>query len=159
RIWIRSVSMPGAWACLLMRFFRWSIPSSSATTEPRQAKPPENAHRAKICFRSNKFCCSAKQGNDNLIGNDQENVLSGGLGNDAVFGGAGDDAIFGDAGDDFLIGSDDDDQLFGGDGLDELDGGEGRDLLAGGAGTDTLAGGGGQDAFIFKTVNNPVKRA
>jgi Ca2+-binding RTX toxin-like protein len=111
----------------------------------------------RIDLDTSGFDAFGEQGNDNLIGNDQENVLSGGLGNDAVFGGAGDDAIFGDAGDDFLIGSDDDDQLFGGDGLDELDGGEGRDLLAGGAGTDTLAGGGGQDAFIFKTITDSVK--
>ena len=40
---------------LLMRFFRWSIPSSSATTQPRQAKPPENATGRKSAFAAINF--------------------------------------------------------------------------------------------------------
>ncbi len=111
----------------------------------------------RIDLDTSGFDAFGEQGNDNLIGNDQVNILSGGLGNDSAFGGAGDDAIFGDAGDDSLSGGDDGDQLFGGDGLDELNGGEGRDLLAGGAGTDTLAGDAGQDVFIFKSIADSVK--
>ncbi|MCA1326539.1 calcium-binding protein [Herbaspirillum sp. alder98] len=67
-------------------------------------------------------------GNDRLIGNAGNNVLSGFKGNDSIDGGAGDDTLTGDRGNDRLVG---------GPGDDDLDGGFGNDVLIGGTGNDT----------------------
>lgn len=68
---------------------------------------------------------------------------------DVLSGGAGNDTLFGEAGDDTLSGGDDNDILSGGAGDDNLSGDAGDDLLRGGAGggRDTLSGGDGRDRF------------
>jgi VCBS repeat-containing protein len=96
-----------------------------------------------------------------LTGNDQENLLIGGLGSDtvrggnardALFGESGDDLLQGDAGIDYLVagsgndtlqGGADADEMYGQDGNDSLVGGDdfATDILVGGAGNDTLDGG------------------
>ncbi|MGD1701211.1 spondin domain-containing protein [Dapis sp. BLCC M229] len=83
-----------------------------------------------------------------LAGNDTLNGLDG---RDWVVGGAGDDLIRGGDGDDILEGRPGFDRLLGGDGDDILRGGQGRDRLNGGAGNDTLMGGASIDFFIFNT--------
>lgn len=55
---------------------------------------------------------------DRITGNNADNVLHGGAGNDALGGGARNDTLFGDAGDDTLTGGTGDDVLNGGDGFD-----------------------------------------
>jgi Ca2+-binding RTX toxin-like protein len=72
-------------------------------------------------------------------------LFNGNDGNDDVFAGNGDDIIFGDAGNDFLVGGDGNDRLFGGIGDDYLSGSSGNDQLTGGSGINTLSGGGGDD--------------
>src|SRR5262249_25610772 len=62
-------------------------------------------------------------GNSLGRGNDLDNVLKGGVGNDRLEGLGGNDYLFGAGGRD---------QLFGGDGRDTLNGGAGRDVLFGG---------------------------
>lgn len=90
------------------------------------------------------------------VGND---TVSGGKGADTIVGGAGDDSLSGDSGSDRLIGSGGADSLLGGarndvlrggSGADMLHGGSGRDRLEGGGGNDVLRGQGGADRFIFK---------
>lgn len=71
-------------------------------------------------------------GNDTITGNDADNGLSAGFGNDSVDGGAGNDAIQGGSGLDSLSGSD---------GFDLIEGGTGDNLISGGAGADLLIGG------------------
>lgn len=79
-------------------------------------------------------------------GND---VLSGGIDEDAEFnGGGGDDQLYGGNGFNELDGGGGDDQLYGGDVFNELDGGGGDDRIYGGAGPDELDGGGGQDQLF-----------
>lgn len=68
--------------------------------------------------------------NDELRGNDADNLFSGGLGNDVLAGRAGND------------------YLLGGEGNDHLDGGEGDDILVGGSGTDSYRAGYGDDLFL-----------
>ena len=102
------------------------------------------------------------QGNDNVIsggaGNDSLNAglgndtVYGGLGNDIIDGGAGSDALFGDGGRDTIYGNADDDIIRGGAENDVLYGGAGNDTLiadgtgaAGGA--DRLFGGDGNDTL------------
>ena len=82
-----------------------------------------------------------------LVGDEDDNVLTGGLGNDTISGGEGDDALDGSGGNDQLDGNEGDDTLLGGAGNDSLDGGEGDDALVGDIGNDVLAGGEGDDTL------------
>jgi Ca2+-binding RTX toxin-like protein len=72
-------------------------------------------------------------GNDGLEGGDGSDGLYGGDGRDSLFGDSGDDALFGEAGNDWLEGNDGDDTLAGGDGADSFVfflNGEGADLIS-----------------------------
>lgn len=75
---------------------------------------------------------NASTGNDNLNGNDLDNILLGGVGNDYLAGAKGDDV------------------LFGGEGQDNLHGESGNDTLIGGDGNDTMNGGTGNDTYRFE---------
>lgn len=75
---------------------------------------------------------------DIVTGNDLDNKISGGAGNDKLKGEGGNDTLNGDAGND---------KLWGGDGNDTMTGGAGNDSLWGGAGNDTMLGGIGDDTF------------
>jgi Ca2+-binding RTX toxin-like protein len=68
-------------------------------------------------------------GNDQLVGGDGVDLLSGGRGFDRLSGGPGNDA---------LSGGDGSDQLFGGSDFDTLNGRGGADFLVGGANSDTF---------------------
>jgi Ca2+-binding RTX toxin-like protein len=72
-------------------------------------------------------------GDDNITGSTQDNVLDGGAGGDTINGGDGNDT---------LVGGDDDDTLNGGNGNDTFDEGSasnGADTMNGGAGVDTIS--------------------
>ena len=94
-------------------------------------------------------------GNDQIVGNDGDNVLRGDLnqrnpgsaldGDDVILGGAGNDRIGGKGGDDLLFGGEGDDAIWGDDGDDVLRGGLGNDTLTG----DNFSGGSGADIFIL----------
>lgn len=95
---------------------------------------------------------------DSLVGDGDDNQLSGGGGNDvlegkngsdALSGGGDDDILKGGKGADILNGGFHNDMLFGGKGADELQGANGDDVLTGGRGNDTLSGGNGIDIFVF----------
>src|SRR5690606_27020934 len=93
-------------------------------------------------------------------GNELDNIIRGGAGNDSLYGGGGNDTLHGDEGDDYLSGGDGDDTLNGNAGNDYLDGGDGNDTLNGGAGDDvirgragddTITGGGGNVILVYDT--------
>ncbi|MDO6732141.1 hypothetical protein Q4577_19070 [Marinovum sp. 2_MG-2023] len=67
---------------------------------------------------------------DELTGDNQDNIIMGGEGRDAIDGDDGDDALFGGGGDDTITGGDNDDTLAGGAGGDVLIGGPGRDAAS-----------------------------
>lgn len=99
---------------------------------------------------------------NDLIGNDGNNVLSGlggedfllgRDGNDILAGGAGEDLLYGGAGNDNLDGGDGEDFLDGDYGNDVLLGGNGEDFLGGGSGNDKLDGGAGED-FLYDADEN-----
>jgi hypothetical protein len=71
-----------------------------------------------------------------LKGNNQNNTLNGGSGDDALYGYAGDDILIGGAGNDLLNGGGGADILIGGTGNDTLNGGNGIDIMMGGNGDD-----------------------
>ncbi|MEO0820327.1 MAG: calcium-binding protein [Pseudomonadota bacterium] len=84
-------------------------------------------------------------GDDVLIGNGGDDTLRGRDGSDLIAGDAGDDEIRGGAGNDVLDGDEGDDELFGGAGDDGILGGAGNDVASGGNGNDLLIGGEGDD--------------
>jgi Ca2+-binding RTX toxin-like protein len=88
-------------------------------------------------------------GQDTIIGNLENDQLSGGDGLDTLWGGNGDDLLYGDGGNDRLSGDNGNDTVFGGIGDDKLSGGVGNDWLYGGKGKDVLTGGYGADTFVL----------
>ncbi len=89
-----------------------------------------------------------KSGNDLISGGLGNDFLSGQGGNDTLGGGEGNDVIRGGKGHDDLIGGYGDDDLRGGRGHDQIDGDDGNDILNGGNGDDTLNGGDDDDILI-----------
>lgn len=84
-------------------------------------------------------------GNDLLIGNDADNTLDSGLGNDTLAGLNGDDTLKGREGQDLIIAGKGTDDVTGNDGADKLRGNGGNDTLRGQKGDDTVNGGAGND--------------
>ena len=99
-------------------------------------------------------------GNDEIVGFAGDDLLNGRSGNDRLVGGDGNDNLIGANGNDTLFGQDGNDVLqgrlgfdilLGGSGNDTINGGQGRDRINGGAGNDELTGGASIDRFIFNT--------
>lgn len=91
---------------------------------------------------------NGQEGDDIVDGGAGHDVLHGAEGHDEVLGGAGDDILHGEDGDDLLMGNSGDDQLFGHFGNDVLRGGAGDDTAEGGQDDDTLLGGAGDDGLL-----------
>ncbi len=91
--------------------------------------------------------------NDNIRGNEQDNIIVTRDGNDTVRGGDGDDRINSFAGTNLLEGEDGNDIISGGSGDDTINGGEGDDIIsAGRGGVDVLDGGNGNDTLNLGDV-------
>jgi Ca2+-binding RTX toxin-like protein len=84
-------------------------------------------------------------GNDGLIGSEDQDLLDGFTGDDRIEGRGGDDYLFGGGGADELFGGDGRDVLVGDSGDDRLNGEAGGDFFLGGAGDDIISGGDGAD--------------
>ncbi len=95
---------------------------------------------------------------DGGIGDDEITVsgsIMGGVGVD-ILGDDGDDILTGGSGDDVISGGNDDDMLTGGGGSDNLSGGAGDDVLNtqdGGVAGDSLTGGTGADQFLVDNLD------
>jgi Ca2+-binding RTX toxin-like protein len=90
-------------------------------------------------------------GNDHGKVNADVNIpalVDGEDGDDVLSSGGGDDTLIGGPGKDNLDGGDGNDVLIGGDNDDKLNGGKGRDILIGGRGKDDLKGGHDDDLLI-----------
>jgi Ca2+-binding RTX toxin-like protein len=108
---------------------------------------------------------SGSQGDDQISGTGDVNILAGEEGHDFISGGSGNDLLLGDgsirfadgqvvvtetgvgSGGDVLHGEDGDDRIVGGAGEDFMTGGVGNDLLEGGEGDDALRGDFGDDVI------------
>jgi Ca2+-binding RTX toxin-like protein len=88
-------------------------------------------------------------GDDTVYGDAGNDQIQGGQGNDHLYGGEGDDTIHDDENDDFIDGGAGNDRIFAGPGvLDTVFGGAGNDEIHGGDGIDELMGGDGDDAVF-----------
>ncbi|MFM9938974.1 MAG: M10 family metallopeptidase C-terminal domain-containing protein [Hyphomicrobiaceae bacterium] len=101
---------------------------------------------------------SGNTGNDTLRGLEGNDILNGGHGDDRLEGGVGLDTLNGGFGADAIYGGDDvdtvngdanNDYLFGGNGDDVVNGGAGNDTMKGDAGIDRLFGGDGDDTIYW----------
>ncbi|MEM6451125.1 MAG: NF038122 family metalloprotease [Cyanobacteria bacterium P01_D01_bin.105] len=89
----------------------------------------------------------AGAGDDLIDGEGGHDVVWGEAGRDIIYGQDGNDLLYGGEDDDLLLGENDDDELYGEHGDDILSGGEGDDILSGGEGKDNLKGGRGRDVL------------
>jgi hypothetical protein len=83
----------------------------------------------------------ALEGDDNVIGSDDNERINGNADDDNLIAGGGNDRVYGGQGNDTLAGEA---------GIDFLSGDGGDDLLAGGLGADILLGGDGADIFVLQ---------
>ncbi|MEO1617915.1 MAG: hypothetical protein AAFV88_18825 [Planctomycetota bacterium] len=95
-----------------------------------------------------------QNGNDYLIGSDEDGIIRGGDGDDVIQAGDGDETVYGGFGNDIIVcgagdhdvfGGPGNDLLYGGDGDDDLYGEDGDDRIKGDNGDDYLSGGEGND--------------
>ncbi|MDQ0464168.1 Ca2+-binding RTX toxin-like protein [Caulobacter ginsengisoli] len=109
------------------------------------------------------FTVDGVDDNDVLDGTAGQDAINAGVGNDTVQGLAGDDVLHGNGGSDTLSGGDDVDTLFGDAGKDTLYGGAGGDTLTGGSegdwldgetGADVMSGGTGDDTYVVDDTND-----
>jgi len=110
----------------------------------------------------------ATSGDDNILGDDANNIIAGldgydrieaGLGNDSIDGGNGNDILFGQNGNDSILGGEGNDTLLGGEGDDFLNGGNGDDVLFGGVGADLIQGWGGHDVIVYASLDDSKQSA
>ena len=86
---------------------------------------------------------------DMIIGDNGNDIINAGSGNDYVFAGLGDDVANGNSGRDYIIGSGGNDNLNGGEGSDIISAGPGNDTVHGNKGLiDIILGGNGQDTLF-----------
>ncbi|PTN11686.1 calcium-binding protein [Nitrosomonas aestuarii] len=88
------------------------------------------------------------------IGDELDNFIQGGFGNDELEGNNGNDTLKGGNGNDTLDGDSGNDDLDGQGGTDKLFGGPGDDILRAGDGHDQLYGGPGNDTFGFYNLGH-----
>lgn len=108
-----------------------------------------------VALADNPVCCPA--GTTVILGNSNNNTLTGTNGSDCILGRGAQDTINGNGGNDFISGGDGDDIIncglgndlaFGGTGQDSMVGGGGNDVMSGGDGDDTCNGGDGDDTLL-----------
>jgi hypothetical protein len=95
--------------------------------------------------------------NDEIQGNNRNNILIGLGGDDKIKGDDGDDVILGGTGNDEIDGDSGHDIIDGGDGNDEIDGDCGDDVILGGAGNDEIDGDSGDDIIDGEDGNDEIK--
>ncbi len=84
-----------------------------------------------------------------IIGNDNNNVITGSSKSDSIVAGNKSSTLNGGDGNDSIFGSIEEDYLTGGKGIDTINGNAGDDTIVGGAGADILYGGTGSDTFVY----------
>lgn len=93
-------------------------------------------------------------GDDAIEGGKHADLVRGGKGSDTIVAGRGEDNVYGDTGDDSIKGTVGNDTVRGGQGNDTLSGGKDHDVLAGGWGDDKIEGNSGDDALSGGSGND-----
>ena len=95
-------------------------------------------------------------GNDTIFGNDGADLIYGNIGNDLIYGNVGADTMFGGQNSDVLFGGQSDDLIYGNLGNDLIYGNLGNDSIVGGQGDDKLFGGQGNDTLAGNLGNDTL---
>jgi Tol biopolymer transport system component len=98
-------------------------------------------------YRRFPFCDISTQDGSTIRAGNDDDVICGTVGRDAIFAGGGNDRVSAGPGHDTIHAGTGDDQVDGGDGTDYIYGERGADKLHGGAGDDVLIGGDGKDTL------------
>lgn len=85
------------------------------------------------------------RGDDDVSGGEGDDRVWGNSGNDLLEGNDGNDEVYGGSGDDILYGNAGNDRISGNTGADQIFGGEGDDVIEGNSGDDIIADGDGND--------------
>jgi Ca2+-binding RTX toxin-like protein len=131
--------------CILAPSGPFGVGTTSVTlscTDPQGLVGTCNAF-VRVGVGNNANCCPA--GTNRILGNPNNNVLTGTNGADCILGLGGQDTINGLGGNDIISAGDGDDIVDGGSGNDIIFGGTGQDRLSGGVGNDILSGDDGDD--------------
>ena len=137
----------------------FSVQNGVYTTVVEAGRTSSELNFANTRFQSTPTIITGTPGDDDLVGTDENDTISGKAGNDLIrgeegddllLGGDGEDTIFGQLGNDILEGGAERDKLNGGGGQDMLRGQAGNDQLTGGSGDDSLVGGSGADVYIYR---------
>ena len=129
-----------------------------------KSPPPPNNEQpplplpSSVCIDSDNSKKRPKgtQGNYELIGTSQRDVITGLGENDRVNGCSGDDTLNGNSGNDGIAGGPNDDNLHGNEGNDYLQGDSGSDSLYGNEGNDILVGNEDRDRFFCGSGNDKI---
>ena len=113
------------------------VPADGNSGDQQPVEPPP----------SDNDILSGGTGQDELHGRSGNDTLKGENGNDQLHGGSGDDTVEGNSGNDKGFGNSGDDTLSGGKGSDTLSGNSGNDILHGDDQDDILLGGHGDDGL------------
>ncbi|MGL1861375.1 MAG: hypothetical protein OCC46_02500 [Pseudodesulfovibrio sp.] len=92
----------------------------------------------------------------NMVGDDDDDILSGGDGNDTMDGGFGNDFMRGKGGNDVMDGGSGRDLMWGNEGNDTMNGGAGGDSMSGGTGDDSMDGGASNDTMEGGSGNDSM---
>ena len=120
--------------------------SGSGASGDDDNKPEETTNEQ--VFSAENGDIVGTDGDDEIVGTAENDVIFAAKLYDTVSGGDGDDYIYGEGGNDDLHGDAGNDTIEGGDGFDFLAGGEGNDVLDGGLVKDSLEGGLGDDSIL-----------
>ena len=100
---------------------------------------------------------SGTLGNDIIRGGDGNDIVNGSGGNDTIDGGFGNDLLNGEEDRDSIDGGVGNDTIFGGDGNDVARGGFGNDFINGDSGNDDVRGGEGDDVVVGSFGNDVLR--
>ena len=128
-------------------------PPPPTTPEPEEPEEPTADSGDCNLFAKGKAELIGSSNDDVICGDDDNNTVKAGGGEDIVRGMGGDDKLHGEKNNDELYGGAGDDTLDGGEGDDDLYGEEGDDILTGGDGDDVLNGGPGSDTVKYAGVD------
>ena len=118
--------------------------SLGVTNTSLLAKEATKAHRS-----SDNDLMTGGTGNDKMFGMADNDKMDGGTGDDQMWGNSGNDAMNGGEGNDFLSGGKGDDIIFDGLGNDKVEGNTGNDKFVAGEGNDSYDGGAGFDTLDY----------
>ncbi len=109
-----------------------------------------------IMDTADKLSIYGTEGDDEIQGTANDEVVQAGAGDDTIYTRQGNDVVYGGDGDDHIDTCEDDDIVYGGKGNDTILGGDGNDILYGEDGDDNITSGNGNDIIYGGDGNDTI---